>query len=378
MAHIFKTFFSMTGFANLDYRYLVMIFVGIFFIYLAVTKEYEPLLLLPIGFGILIGNIPIMLGLKIGIYESGSVLNYLYFGVLQGIYPPLIFLGIGAMTDFSNLLSNPKTLLLGAAAQLGIFTTFIGAYLLGFTLPEAGSIGIIGGADGPTAIFLTSKLAPKLLGPIAIAAYSYMALVPVIQPPIMMLLTTKKERLIRMKKPRPVKKTEKIIFPIAGFIITAMIVPAAIPLLGMLFFGNLLRESGVTTRLAKTASSALIDICTIMIGICVGASTQADVFLTSQSIKIFILGALAFAFSSAGGILFAKFLNLFLKPEDKINPLIGSAGVSAVPDSARVSEMMGLKDDPENHLLMHAMGPNVAGVIGSAIAAGILLSFFLK
>ncbi|MEO0281290.1 MAG: sodium ion-translocating decarboxylase subunit beta [candidate division WOR-3 bacterium] len=378
MAHIFKTFFSMTGFANLDYRYLVMIFVGIFFIYLAVTKEYEPLLLLPIGFGILIGNIPIMLGLKIGIYESGSVLNYLYFGVLQGIYPPLIFLGIGAMTDFSNLLSNPKTLLLGAAAQLGIFTTFIGAYLLGFTLPEAGSIGIIGGADGPTAIFLTSKLAPKLLGPIAIAAYSYMALVPVIQPPIMMLLTTKKERLIRMKKPRPVKKTEKIIFPIAGFIITAMIVPAAIPLLGMLFFGNLLRESGVTTRLAKTASSALIDICTIMIGICVGASTQADVFLTSQSIKIFILGALAFAFSSAGGILFAKFLNLFLKPEDKINPLIGSAGVSAVPDSARVSEMMGLKDDPENHLLMHAMGPNVAGVIGSAIAAGILLSFFVK
>ncbi|MEO0289325.1 MAG: sodium ion-translocating decarboxylase subunit beta [candidate division WOR-3 bacterium] len=378
MVHIFKTFFSMTGFANLDYRYLVMIFVGIFFIYLAVTKEYEPLLLLPIGFGILLGNIPIMLGLKIGIYESGSVLNYLYFGVLQGIYPPLIFLGIGAMTDFSNLLSNPKTLLLGAAAQLGIFTTFIGAYLLGFTLPEAGSIGIIGGADGPTAIFLTSKLAPKLLGPIAIAAYSYMALVPVIQPPIMMLLTTKKERLIRMKKPRPVKKTEKIIFPIAGFIITAMIVPAAIPLLGMLFFGNLLRESGVTTRLAKTASSALIDICTIMIGICVGASTQADVFLTSQSIKIFILGALAFAFSSAGGILFAKFLNLFLKPEDKINPLIGSAGVSAVPDSARVSEMMGLKDDPENHLLMHAMGPNVAGVIGSAIAAGILLSFFVK
>lgn len=378
MVHIFKTFFSMTGFANLDYRYLVMILIGFFFIYLAVKKEYEPLLLLPIGFGILIGNIPIMLGLKIGVYETGSVLNYLYFGVLQGIYPPLIFLGIGAMTDFSNLLSNPKTLLLGAASQLGIFTTFIGAYILGFTLPEAGSIGIIGGADGPTAIFLTSKLAPKLLGPIAIAAYSYMALVPVIQPPIMMLLTTKKERLIRMKKPRPVKKTEKIIFPIAGFVITAMIVPAAIPLLGMLFFGNLLRESGVTTRLAKTASSALIDICTIMIGICVGASTQADVFLTEQSIKIFVLGALAFAFSSAGGILFAKFLNLFLKPEDKINPLIGSAGVSAVPDSARVSEMMGLKDDPENHLLMHAMGPNVAGVIGSAIAAGILLSFFVK
>jgi len=366
----------MTGFANLDYKYLIMIFVGIIFIYLAIKKEYEPLLLLPIGFGILIGNIPLMLGLNVGVYEKGSVLNYLYFGVLHGIYPPLIFLGIGAMTDFSTLLSNPKTLLLGAAAQLGIFTTFIGAYLLGFSLPEAGSIGIIGGADGPTAIFLTSKLAPTLLGPIAIAAYSYMALVPVIQPPIMKLLTTKKERLIRMKKPRPVKKTEKIIFPIAGFLITTMIVPAGIPLLGMLFLGNLLRESGVTTRLAKTASTALIDICTIMIGVCVGASTQANIFLTSSSLKIFVLGALAFAFSSAGGVLFAKFLNLFLKPEDKINPLIGAAGVSAVPDSARVAESVGLQDDPQNHLLMHAMGPNVAGVIGSAIAAGILLSFF--
>ncbi|MDI6700153.1 MAG: sodium ion-translocating decarboxylase subunit beta [bacterium] len=376
MAQLFQTFFSMTGFANLDYKYLIMIFVGIIFIYLAIKKEYEPLLLLPIGFGILIGNIPLMLGLNVGVYENGSVLNYLYFGVLHGIYPPLIFLGIGAMTDFSTLLSNPKTLLLGAAAQLGIFTTFIGAYLLGFSLPEAGSIGIIGGADGPTAIFLTSKLAPTLLGPIAIAAYSYMALVPVIQPPIMKLLTTKKERLIRMKKPRPVKKTEKIIFPIAGFLITTMIVPAGIPLLGMLFLGNLLRESGVTTRLAKTASTALIDICTIMIGVCVGASTQANIFLTSSSLKIFLLGALAFAFSSAGGVLFAKFLNLFLKPEDKINPLIGAAGVSAVPDSARVAESVGLQDDPQNHLLMHAMGPNVAGVIGSAIAAGILLSFF--
>ncbi len=378
MLKLFEAFFSMTGFANLDYRFLIMIFIGLIFIYLSIKKEYEPLLLLPIGFGILIGNIPVMLGLKVGIYEQGSVLNYLYFGVLNGLYPPLIFLGIGALTDFSTLLSNPKTLILGAAAQLGIFTTFILSYLLGFTLPESGAIGIIGGADGPTAIFLSSKLAPHLLGPIAIAAYSYMALVPVIQPPIMRLLTTRKERLIRMKKPRAVKKVERIIFPIVGFLVTALLTPAAIPLLGMLFLGNLLRESGVTTRLAKTASSAMIDTCTILIGICVGASTQANIFLTLSSVKIFILGSLAFAFSSAGGILFAKFLNLFLKTEDKINPLIGSAGVSAVPDSARVSEVMGLKEDPENHLLMHAMGPNVAGVIGSAIAAGILLSFFMK
>ena len=376
MFELMKTFYSYTGFANFDYRYLIMIAVAMFFIYLAIAKEYEPLLLLPIGFGILIGNIPMLIGLKVGIYEPGSVLNYLYFGVINGLYPPLIFLGIGAMTDFSTILSNPKTILLGAAAQLGIFATFIGAYYLGFTPAEAGSIAIIGGADGPTAIFLTSKLAPHLIGPIAIAAYSYMALVPVIQPPIMNLMTTKKERLIRMKKPRTVKKIEKILFPLFAFTISAFITPAAIPLLGMLFMGNLLKESGVTNRLAKTASNSLIDICTIMIGITVGASTQANVFLKWSSIKIFILGCLAFSFSTFGGVLFAKIMNLFLKTEDKINPLIGSAGVSAVPDSARVSEIVGRQNDPNNHLLMHAMGPNVAGVIGSAIAAGILLSFF--
>ena len=376
MIELMRTFYNYTGFANFDYRYLIMISVAMFFIYLAIAKEYEPLLLLPIGFGILIGNIPMLMGLNVGIYEPGSVFNYLYFGVIRGLYPPLIFMGIGAMTDFSTLLSNPKTILLGAAAQLGIFTAFIGAYYLGFTPAEAGAIGIIGGADGPTAIFITSKLAPYMLGPIAIAAYSYMALVPVIQPPIMKLLTTKKERLIRMKKPRTVKKIEKILFPIFAFAISAFITPAAIPLLGMLFMGNILRESGVTNRLAKTASNSLIDICTILIGFTVGASTQANVFLTWSSIKIFILGCLAFAFSTFGGVLFAKIMNLFLRTEDKINPLIGSAGVSAVPDAARVSEMIGKQEDPNNHLLMHAMGPNVAGVIGSAIAAGILLSFF--
>lgn len=374
MLETFRTFYSYTGFANFDWRFLVMIVIGIIFITLAIKKEYEPLLLLPIGFGILLGNIPMIAGLKVGVYEAGSVLNIIYQGVFQGLYPPLIFLGIGAMTDFSTMLSNPKTILLGAAAQIGIFATFVGALYLGFLPNEAGAIGIIGGADGPTAIFLTSKLAPKLIGPIAIAAYSYMALVPVIQPPIMKLLTTRKERLIRMPKPRQVKKAEKILFPIIAFLVCAFITPGAIPLLGMLFFGNLLKESGVTNRLSKTASNALIDICTILIGISVGASTQADVFLTWGSIKIFVLGVFAFGVATFGGVLFAKLMNVFLKT--KINPLIGSAGVSAVPDAARVSEMVGRQEDPQNHLLMHAMGPNVAGVIGSAIAAGILLSFF--
>jgi oxaloacetate decarboxylase beta subunit len=345
----------------------------------------------PIGTGILIGNIPFFhtdtISLQIGIYEKGSVLNYLYYGVTQGIYPPLIFLGIGAMTDFSSLISNPRLLLLGAAAQIGIFVTFLGALFLGFNLPEAASIGIIGGADGPTAIFLSSKLANggivngvetmNLIGPIAIAAYSYMALVPVIQPPVMRLLTTKKERLIRMKPPRAVSRFEKIVFPILGLLLTTFISPGALPLLGMLFFGNLLRESGVTRRLADTAKTSLIDIVTIILGLTVGASTQADVFLTPQSIMIFGLGAFSFIIASAGGVLFAKLMNLFLMPESKINPLIGSAGVSAVPDSARVSEMEGLREDPNNHLLMHAMAPNVAGVIGSAVAAGILMSFLL-
>lgn len=372
-------FFSYTGFANISIGNIIMIIVGIIFIFLAIKYEYEPLLLIPIGIGILIGNIPFLHGanLQIGIYEKGSVLNYLYYGVVQGIYPPLIFLGIGAMTDFSTLISNPKLMLLGAAAQIGIFATFFGALFLGFSIREAGSIGIIGGADGPTAIFTTAKLAPHLIGPIAIAAYSYMALVPVIQPPVMRLFTSKNERLIRMKPPRSVSRTEKITFPIIGLLLTCFITPSALPLLGMLFFGNLLKESGVTKRLANTASNALIDIVTIILGLTVGASTQADVFLTPQSVLIFGLGAISFMVATAGGVLFARLMNLFLSKENKINPLIGAAGVSAVPDSARVAQIMGLKEDPGNHLLMHAMAPNVAGVIGSAVAAGVLLSFLM-
>ena len=389
-----RTFYEYTGFANVKLGNIVMILVGLFFIFLAIQYHYEPLLLIPIGLGILLGNVPFKLdaNLQIGIYEPGSVLNYLYFGVIKGIYPPLIFLGIGAMTDFSSLISNPRLMLLGAAAQIGIFATFIGALMLGFYPAEAGAIGIIGGADGPTAIFLSSKLAngvniidytasgapiyvQNLIGPIAIAAYSYMALVPVLQPPIMRLLTSRKERLIRMKPPRAVGKTEKILFPIIGLLLTTFISPSALPLLGMLFFGNLLKESGVTKRLAETARTSLIDIVTILLGLTVGASTQADVFLTPQSILIFVLGALSFMVATAGGVLFAKVMNIFLNEKNKMNPLIGAAGVSAVPDSARVVQMEGLKEDPNNHLLMHAMAPNVAGVIGSAVAAGILLSF---
>lgn len=385
-----RQFWAFTGFRNATPGHLVMIVIGLVFIFLAIRYEYEPLLLVPIGTGILIGNIPFFtdggMNLQVGIYQQGSVLNYLYFGVLKGIYPPLIFLGIGAMTDFSSLISNPRMLMLGAAAQIGIFVTFIGALLVGFNMPESAAIGIIGGADGPTAIFLSSRLAngsilpdgtavKNLIGPIAIAAYSYMALVPIIQPPIMRLLTTKKERLIRMKPPRAVTKTEKILFPIFGLLLTCFISPSALPLLGMLFFGNILKESGVTKRLAETARTSLIDIVTIMIGLTVGASTQADVFLTKESVLIFGLGAGAFALATLSGVLFAKGMNLFLNESEKINPLIGNAGVSAVPDSARVSEMEGLKADKTNHLLMHAMGPNVAGVIGSAIAAGILLSY---
>jgi oxaloacetate decarboxylase beta subunit len=384
-------FWSYTGFANVLWGNIVMITVGLIFIFLAIRYEYEPLLLVPIGTGIILGNIPFLhdANLQVGIYEQGSVLNYLYFGVIKGIYPPLIFLGIGAMTDFSSLISNPKLILLGAAAQLGIFITFLGALVLGFYAPEAAAIGIIGGADGPTAIFLSSKLAnginilpngevvKNLIGPIAIAAYSYMALVPVIQPPIMRLLTSKKEKLIRMKPPRQVSKREKIFFPIIGLIFTTFIAPSALPLLGFLFFGNILKESGVTKRLAITASNSLIDIVTILIGLTVGASTQADIFLTSQSVLIFALGAFSFIIATAGGVIFAKVMNIFLKPENKINPLIGSAGVSAVPDAARVSQMEGLRVDPSNHLLMHAMAPNVAGVIGSAVAAGILLSYMM-
>lgn len=370
-----RQFIEFTGFANATWQHLVMIVIGIVFIYLAIKKEWEPLLLVPIGFGMIIGNIPLFPGLSVGIYEEGSVLNILYQGVQKGWYPPLIFLGIGAMTDFSALISNPKLLLIGAAAQMGIFGAYMIALAMGFSPSEAGAIGIIGGADGPTAIFLSSRLAPHLMGAIAVSAYSYMALVPVIQKPIMLLLTTKKERVIKMAAPRAVSQKEKIIFPIAGLILTAFIVPSGLPLLGMLFFGNLLKESGVTRRLAETARGPLIDIVTILIGLTVGCSTQADVFITGDSVKIFLLGLISFVIATACGVLFVKFMNLFLKPGKKLNPLIGNAGVSAVPDSARVSELVGREFDKNNHLLMHAMGPNVAGVIGSAVAAGILLGF---
>jgi len=370
-------FWGYTGFANATPGHLFMLLIGLFFIYLAIAKEFEPMLLIPIGFGILIGNIPFNMeaGLKVGIYEEGSVLNILYQGVTSGWYPPLIFLGIGAMTDFSALISNPKLMLIGAAAQFGIFGAYIIALLIGFEPNQAGAIGIIGGADGPTAIFLSSKLAPNLMGAIAVSAYSYMALVPVIQPPIMRALTTKHERLIRMKPPRIVSHTEKVIFPIVGLLLTCFLVPSGLPLLGMLFFGNLLKESGVTRRLANTASGPLIDV--ILLGLTVGASTQASQFLTWDSILIFILGAFSFIIATASGVMFVKFFNLFLKKGNKINPLIGNAGVSAVPDSARISQVIGLEYDPTNYLLMHAMGPNVAGVIGSAVAAGILLGFLM-
>ena len=352
-----------------------MLAVGALLITLGIVKKWEPLLLVPIGFGIIIGNIPLPAGMNIGIYEEGSVLNILYQGVVKGWYPPLIFLGIGAMTDFSSLISQPRLMLIGAAAQVGIFGAFLIALALGFTPAEAGAIGIIGGADGPTAIFLSSKLAPNLLGAIAVSAYSYMALVPVIQKPIMLLLTTKKERLIRMQPPRQVSRRERILFPVIAFLITAFIVPSGIPLLGMLFFGNLLRESGVTNRLAETARGPLIDVVTTLIGLTVGASTQADQFLNAESLKIFLLGLISFVIATFSGVLFAKLMNLFLKEGHKINPLIGNAGVSAVPDSARVSETVGREFDKDNHLLMQAMAPNVAGVIGSAVAAGLLLGF---
>ena len=370
-----QQFWSFTGFYNCTWQHILMLAVGALLVTLGIVKKWEPLLLVPIGFGIIIGNIPLPEGMNIGIYEEGSVLNILYQGVVKGWYPPLIFLGIGAMTDFSSLISQPRLMLIGAAAQVGIFGAFLIALALGFTPAEAGAIGIIGGADGPTAIFLSSKLAPNLLGAIAVSAYSYMALVPVIQKPIMLLLTTKKERLIRMQPPRQVSRRERILFPVIAFLITAFIVPSGIPLLGMLFFGNLLRESGVTRRLAETARGPLIDVVTTLIGLTVGASTQADQFLNAESLKIFLLGLISFVIATFSGVLFAKLMNLFLKEGHKINPLIGNAGVSAVPDSARVSETVGREFDKDNHLLMHAMAPNVAGVIGSAVAAGLLLGF---
>lgn len=370
-----ETFWKFTGFANCEYTNLIMLAVGCFFLWLAIKKNFEPLLLVPIGFGMLIGNIPFMSGMEIGIYEEGSVLNILYNGVERGWYPPLIFLGIGAMTDFSSLLANPKLMVIGACAQFGIFGAYILSLLLGMDPLSAGCVAIIGGADGPTAIFLTSKLNPTLLGAVAVSAYSYMALIPLIQPPLMRLFTSKKERLIKMKPARVVSQNEKIIFPIVGLMLTCFVVPSGLPLLGMLFFGNLLRESGVTTRLAKTASNAMTDIVTILLGLTVGASTQASRFLTTDTIIIFALGFVAFIIASSAGVLSVKLFNLFLRKDKKINPLIGNAGVSAVPMAARISNNVGLEYDPTNYLLMHAMGPNVAGVIGSAVAAGVLLSF---
>ncbi|WP_022661422.1 sodium ion-translocating decarboxylase subunit beta [Paucidesulfovibrio longus] len=373
---VLAAYFTSTGFAGMTWGNAAMIAVGATFIALSIVKNYEPLLLLPIGFGMIVGNIPTPPGMQLSVYEPGSVLSYIYYGVRQGIFPPLIFLGIGAMTDFSTMLSSPRLVLLGAAAQAGIFLTLLGALWLGFPAEEAASIAIIGGADGPTAIFLSAKLAPRLLGAIAISAYSYMALVPVIQPPVMKLLTTRAERRIRMKPARTVSRREKILFPVGGFLITSLIAPGAVPLMGMLFFGNLLKESLVTERLAATARTSLIDIVTILLGFSVGASTQAQTFLRHESVLIFALGAASFVVATAAGVLFAKFMNLFLK--DKINPLIGAAGVSAVPDSARVVQAVGREEDSSNHLLMHAMAPNVAGVIGSAVAAGILWSVLAK
>jgi oxaloacetate decarboxylase beta subunit len=372
---LFLQFLHNTGFGLADYRNLIMIVVGIFFVYLAIAKKYEPLLLLPIGFGVILGNIPFFKGFGIGIYEANSVLHYLYFGVTSGVYPSIIFLGLGAMTDFSFLLANPKLMLLGAAAQMGIFFTYLAALALGFSPHEASSVAIIGGADGPTSIFLTAKLAPHLIGPIAIAAYSYMALIPIIQPPIMLLLTSKKERLIRMPDMREVSRKEIIIFPVVGMVLCLFLAPAAIPLLGPFFFGNIMKESGVVDRLANTARTAIIDTATILVGLTVGASTQGDVFLNPKSVGIFLLGAVAFSIATASGILFAKFMNLFLK--EKINPLLGAAGVSAVPGSAREVHMMGQREDRTNFLLMHAVACNSSGVIGSAICAGILWSFLI-
>ena len=373
------------GFVD-DWRYAVMILVSFLLLYLAIVKKFEPLLLMPIAFGMLLTNLPGAGMFHAELFAGGHVhwadfalgsgvglLDYLYLGVKLGIYPCLIFIGVGAMTDFGPLIANPKSLLLGAAAQVGIFATFLGALALGFNYWESGSIGIIGGADGPTAIYLTSKLAPHLLGPIAVAAYSYMALVPVIQPPIMKLLTTEKERKIEMKQLRTVSQREKIIFPIVITTIIAILLPSAAPLIGCLMLGNLMKECGVTERLSKTVQNELMNIVTIFLGISVGATATADSFLNWQTLGILTLGIIAFSFGSASGVLLAKFMNLFTK--EKINPLIGSAGVSAVPMAARVSQTVGQQYNPGNFLLMHAMGPNVAGVIGSAVAAGILLAF---
>ncbi len=366
-----------TGFANISLGQFIMILVSFVLMYLAIKKEYEPLLLLPIAFGALLTNLPLaglMEGAAMvnGKFQPGGLIYYLYQGVELGIYPPLIFLGVGAMTDFGPLLANPKSILLGAAAQLGIFVALIGAVLLGFDLKAAASIGIIGGADGPTAIFLTSRLKPDLLGPIAIAAYSYMALIPIIQPPLMKLFVPENERKIVMEQLRPVTKTEKILFPIIVTTVGSLLLPSAAPLLGSLMFGNLMRESGVVGRIAKTAENELINIITIFLGLSVGAKTSAEHFLTAETIKIILLGLFAFGFGTIGGLLFGRLMCKL--SGGKVNPLIGAAGVSAVPMAARVVQKIGAEERPGNYLLMHAMGPNVAGVIGSAIAAGVLLA----
>ena len=372
----FNEFLTYTGFANATWGNLIMILVGCLLLWLAIKKDFEPLLLVPIGLGIILGNIPFRAaGLEIGLYEDNSVLNIFYQGVRQGWYPPLVFLGIGAMTDFSALIANPKLILIGAAAQFGIFGAYMAALAMGFEPNQAAGIAIIGGADGPTAIFLSSKVSPNLMGAIAVCAYSYMALVPVIQPFIMRILTTKKERLIRMKPARSVSKTEKILFPILGLIVTTFIVPSGLPLLGMLFFGNLLKECGKTNRLVDTATNSLNNAVVILLGLTVGCSTQASEFLTIKTVFIFAVGACAFIIATASGVCFVKIMNLFLPKDSKINPLIGNAGVSAVPMAARISNNLGLEYDRKNFLLMHAMGPNVAGVIGSAVAAGTLLGF---
>ena len=373
MLDLIFNFIHSTGYYNITLSQIIMIAIACFLLYMGIVKKYEPLLLVPISFGMLLVNLPLADLLNPpGESGPGGLLYYLSLGLESGIYPPLIFLGVGALTDFGPLIANPVTILLGAAAQLGIFLTFAGALFLGFTPQQAGAIGIIGGADGPTAIYCANQLAPELLGSIAIAAYSYMALVPVIQPPIMRLLTTEKERRVEMKQLREVSKTEKIIFPIVVIILTGLLVPAAVPLLGMLMFGNLLRETGVTERLSKTAQTELNNIVVILLGVSVGAKATAEYFLTWQTIGIIFLGLVAFAIGTAGGVLMGKLL--YLITGGKVNPLIGSAGVSAVPMAARVSQDVGRQANSNNYLLMHAMGPNVAGVIGSAVAAGILLS----
>ncbi len=378
-------FMQSTGFVSITWQQIIMLVISCILLYLAIVKKYEPLLLLPIAFGMMLANIPLAGLMDYPVYsigedglphldQLGGLLYYLYQGVKLGVYPPLIFMGVGAMTDFGPLIANPRSLLLGAAAQFGIFTTFLGAVALGFTGPESASIGIIGGADGPTAIFLTSKLAPHLLGPIAVAAYSYMALVPIIQPPIMKALTTKEQRQIKMEQLRPVTKTEKIVFPIMVTLLGSLLLPAATGLLGMLMLGNLFRESGVVDRIFKTAQNELINIVTIFLGITVGATASAEKFLKADTIMIIVLGLVAFCVGTATGTLFGRVMCKM--SGGKINPLIGSAGVSAVPMAARVSQVVGQKENPSNFLLMHAMGPNVAGVIGSAVAAGVLLSLF--